>query len=116
MELDSHEFNMTGVSVKREVQTVTGKFIDLQILGTDWCLIIENKIFHSQNNPFKDYEAHAKSLGRTKTRFAILSRDGHSEADGWIGVSHKNYCKKLKEKLPEIDTDAFIFQMAALCS
>ncbi len=89
------------VDVRRNERTVNGNFIDMQIKGLDWCLLIENKIYHGQTNPFEDYETHAKRL-REKTIFSILSPDGHSEAEGWSGVSYKTYCQALRERMAVI--------------
>ncbi|HEY5233562.1 MAG TPA: PD-(D/E)XK nuclease family protein [Verrucomicrobiae bacterium] len=101
MKEDYRKFNLSYVDIKREVPTDDNKRIDLQILGVDWCLLIENKIYHWQANPFPTYEAHAKRL-REKTVFSILSPDGQSEAKGWSGVSYKSYCQALRERMAAI--------------
>ncbi len=90
---------LTGVTVEREIKTKHGKFIDLQILGDNWCLIVENKIWHLQNNPFKDYENHAKSLGKDKNFFTILSPHGEGRQPGWSRISYKAFCANLRERL-----------------
>jgi hypothetical protein len=99
--VEHRQLNMKScVSVLREAQTEDLSRIDLRIIGPDWCLLIENKIRHGQSNPFTSYEAHAKGLRKKeKTFLAILSPDGHSEADGWIGVSYEKYCLALRAKL-----------------
>jgi len=104
--VDHRQFDMSYVDVQREVETANGNYIDLQILGRDWCLLIENKIYHIQSNPFKDYEAHAGLFQKKARLFSILSPDGHSEADGWIGVSYNNYCLALRGKMAEKFFDA----------
>jgi hypothetical protein len=97
------QLDMSCVDIGREVPTANQNRIDLQILGQDWCLLIENKIYHWQANPFKDYEAHAEQF-RDKTKiFSILSPDGiissigSANPDRWKGVSYKRYCQKLRE-------------------
>ena len=77
---------ITGATVEREIQTAQGNRLDLQIRGKCWCLIVENKIWHIKNNPFDDYEAHAKLLSK-QTYFAILSPDG-GHPDRWRGISY----------------------------
>jgi hypothetical protein len=106
MKEDPRQFNMniSNDDMEREVVTKDDSRIDLQILGQDWCLLIENKIYHWQANPFKSYELHAKGLGKGKMLFSILSPDGISKADGWKGVSYPDYCKALQQKMPEIDS------------
>ncbi len=98
------------VEVRSQVQTSKGKFIDLQILGLDWCLIIENKINHWDTNPFTDYERHANGLGKEKKHLSILSRDGHpydnkDSGTRWVGVSYQDYCKALRERMAAIFFD-----------
>ncbi|MFP3398822.1 PD-(D/E)XK nuclease family protein, partial [Brevibacterium sp. SIMBA_078] len=42
----------------REVTTKSNKRIDLLLEGNDWVMVIENKIYHHQVNPFKTYQKH----------------------------------------------------------
>lgn len=53
---------------QREVSTQNGNRIDLLLLGDDWDLLLENKILHSQINPFSDYEEYADGLKDDKCR------------------------------------------------
>jgi hypothetical protein len=99
MGADHRQLDLNHIDIKREERTANQNRIDLQILGTDWCLLIENKIYHWQANPFQDYEHHAKSLHKRKMLFSVLSPNGHSEAIGWSGVSYKEYCHALREKM-----------------
>ena len=46
MNVDPSRIDMSCVGIKDQVETANGNFIDLQIRGQDWCLIIENKIYH----------------------------------------------------------------------
>ncbi len=87
------------ITVQREARTSQGNKIDLQIVGRNWCLIVENKIRHIQNNPFDDYEAHAKTLHRPLELFTILSPNGKSTRPKWIGVKYADYCATLREHL-----------------
>jgi hypothetical protein len=89
--------------VDQQVVTYDGFFIDLQILGPAWCLLIENKIRAKLTNPFEFYKKHAE-LHRKKTNlYSILSPEGWSKED-WEPVSYRAYCEALKEKMPEIDS------------
>ena len=99
------KFDMGYVDIQREVETKEKKRIDLQIQGQDWCLLIENKVFHWQANPFEDYEAHAKQL-RKPAIFSILSPDGTSIKENWTGISYKKYCQALRERMAAIFFDA----------
>lgn len=95
---------MDVVSVEREV-VIEGGRIDLEILGKDWCLIIENKIRHKPFNPFGNYEAHADKSGKGKKLFSILSPhktdlpEGSATTGRWKPVFYKDYCQKLRERM-----------------
>jgi hypothetical protein len=104
--MDDTEFDTNAVDIWREVLTEDAKRIDLQILGPDWCLLIENKINHWKNNPFESYESHAARLGKKKARFCILSPDGISDRPRWKGIAYKEYCCKLRERMSEAFFDS----------
>ncbi|MEE1882788.1 hypothetical protein EON09_20270 [Pseudomonas soli] len=89
---------------QREVTTTNGKRIDLLLQGEDWLLILENKIFHAQVNPFADYELYAETLvgGRDKrVLFAVLSPSGSNVADGWTGLSYADLLGALRRALSQ---------------
>jgi len=92
---------LTGASVDREVRTKNGNRIDLQIVGGDWCFVVENKIFHVLNNPLSDYEDHAKNLA-AKTFFAVLSPTGEGYNPNWKGVKYLNYCTALRKRFSNV--------------
>jgi PD-(D/E)XK nuclease superfamily len=94
---EPHRF-MDVVSVEREV-VIDGGRIDLKILGQDWCLIIENKIYHGLSNPLEDYEAHANKSGKGTKIFSILLPDRIATPDLWKPVFYKDYCQKLRERM-----------------
>ena len=99
---------LTGATVAREVRTRNDNRIDLQILGGDWCLIVENKIWAIPDNPFEDYETHAKSFGfgEHQTSFAILSPSGESNRTRWKGIKYSDYFAALRRRLGEALFDA----------
>jgi hypothetical protein len=103
MGVDHRQFDLNHVDITREERTEYQSRIDLQLLGTDWCLLIENKIRHWEANPFSDYELHAKRLGKMTKLYSVLSPTGFIKKEGkkedWKGVSYPNYCKALREKL-----------------
>ena len=101
------ELDLNQVKIDREVRTENQNRIDIQIVATNWCLLIENKIYHWQANPFSDYERYAADLDKKKMLFAILSPDGKSEAEGWVGVAYSDYCRALRHKLPQFASTDF---------
>ena len=105
MNVDPSRIDMSCVGIKDQVETANGNFIDLQIRGQDWCLIIENKIYHWAANPFKDYEAHAEKSCKGKRFFSILAPTRTKPPNGsatpglWKPVSYKEYFQKLRERM-----------------
>jgi hypothetical protein len=94
------EINLSNVTVSREDQTKEGKRIDLVIQSPGWVLLIENKIYHGQNNPFPSYEAHGRQLAGDRTLImTILSPSGTSVDPRWSPVSYKDYCVALRRAL-----------------
>lgn len=62
-----------GVIISREVSTSSGKRIDLLIEATpEACIAIENKIFHTANNDFSDYENHVKKVANGCDTLCVL--------------------------------------------
>lgn len=87
---------------QREVITDNGNRIDLLLQGSDWVLVVENKILHGQINPFADYELHAAGLankGSSRAFFAVLSPSGQSPDSTWIGLSYAAFIKALREEM-----------------
>ncbi len=100
--VSSEELGFAGVTVSREVDTGDGGRIDLLIKSGDWVLLIENKIYHIQVNPFASYEKYARKLidGR-KPLMAILSPEGKSVHESWDPVSYKAFCASLRRRLSD---------------
>ncbi|BBP58192.1 hypothetical protein EKA85_31175 [Pseudomonas veronii] len=87
---------------EREVMTSNGNRIDLLLQGKEWILVLENKIFHGQVNPFADYELHAKALAYGSSShpiLVVLSPSGRSPDVNWIGLSYVLFINKLREEL-----------------
>ena len=94
-------------SPQREVHTVSGKRIDLLLESQDWVLVIENKIFHHQNNPFSEYERfvkekrHGERFKHKKVVYVVLSPSGNVTRSSWFGISYTNLIASIKEKLAD---------------
>lgn len=84
---------------EREVATDNGNRIDLLLESDEWALVLENKVFHNQNNPFDDYQAYAEKRYENKEHvYVVLSPSGNAPS-GWYGVSYPALIDALKEKL-----------------
>jgi PD-(D/E)XK nuclease superfamily protein len=92
---------------KRELSTENGKRIDILLEGNEWVLVIENKIYHHQNNPFVDYEQLVRKDYDGKTGiFVILSPGGRSATEKWKALSYKTYIEDLKRNIGKVAIDA----------
>ncbi len=94
-------------SPEREVTTESGKRIDLLLEGDEWVIVLENKIYHHQNNPFDDYEAFV-SGGKQRFKnkmpiFVVLSPSGDVPQDysQWHGVSYPKLIQAIKDNLSQ---------------
>lgn len=91
----------------REVSTKDNKRIDLLLEGNDWVMVIENKIYHQQVNPFKTYQRHIKSCDEFKEKqplYVILSPSGKAP-EGWLGLSYPVLLNCIKAKLANAFVD-----------
>lgn len=89
---------------QREVATPNRKRIDLVLAGDEWDLVVENKVFHAQNNPFDDYEAFAQATLYSAERtllYAVLSPSGNSARTNWHGVSYRQFIEAAREELAQ---------------
>ncbi|HBO2781328.1 TPA: PD-(D/E)XK nuclease family protein [Pseudomonas aeruginosa] len=89
---------------KREVATHKSNRIDLVLAGDGWDLLLENKIFHEQINPFADYEAYAQrelSGGERTLIYAVLSPSGTSVRSAWQGLSYAKLIEATRQQLAQ---------------
>ena len=92
---------------EREVVTKSGKRIDLLLENQQWVIVLENKIYHEQNNPFQDYEDFVLSAdsNRFKSKesiFVVLSPSGKVSEDcstRWSGISYLDLVEAIKRNL-----------------
>ncbi|MFT0771444.1 PD-(D/E)XK nuclease family protein [Psychrobacter aquimaris] len=92
----------------REVTTKSNKRIDLLLEGNDWVMVIENKIYHHQVNPFKTYQKHIESNDEFKYKqhiYVVLSPNGKAP-NNWLSLSYPIFLDSIREKLAR----AFITQ------
>ncbi len=99
-------FDVSGIdlgdaTVKREVPTKEGKLIDFVVSGSNWVLLIENKIYHSQVNPFPDYERYGREIGGGREPLCAILSPGTSKIPGWRGVSYSAYFSVVRRDLAE---------------
>jgi len=93
---------------EREVVTKAGKRIDLLLENQEWVMVIENKIFHEQNNPFQEYEnfvfeENVERFSAKEAIFVVLSPSGGVpiKHPGWVGVSYPKLINAIKPRLAD---------------
>ena len=76
---------------QREVTPHTKSRLDILFESEEWVMVLENKIWHQQNNPFTDYEAFLTKHNPGKQKLSVvLSPSGKSPA-GWYGVAYNDF-------------------------
>ena len=89
---------------KREVMTHKSNRIDLVLPGDGWDLILENKIFHGQVNPFADYQAFTHrelNDGERSLVYVVLSPSGKSTQPAWHGLSYAEFIAVARQQLAQ---------------
>ncbi len=104
---------------QREYPTSGGNRIDILIEGKDHVLVIENKIRHTANNPFADYEKTAREeFPDKKALFVLLTyrdervierdacgREVDERERQWKVARYKDLVKGLREQMGHIVMD-----------
>jgi hypothetical protein len=86
---------------KREYQTRNQNRIDILLIGSDWIVVIENKLRHGLLNPFDEYQQSTKEEFPGKhPYFVILAPYDPAEA-GWPWISYHDLLAKVRVKLGE---------------
>lgn len=82
------------------------KRIDISIEGYNWCIIIENKINHTVNNPLKTYWSHAEAKFKDNVIGIILSiwkvpKNECIVNDNikYINITHKELINRVQQNL-----------------
>lgn len=92
--------------------TDQGKFIDLWVETDNALIIVEVKVYHHQNNPFKEYEAWANKKIEYKNRqdqekrliSIVLCPNGKCTIANWLGLSYTQLTTSIK---PHVSQYAF---------
>ena len=94
---------LTNYEVKTEIKTESGKRIDIAIVdyNSNYCIIIENKIYHQLNNDLTDYWDHFKFPYQNKIGVVLslnhLKIDMHIKGD-FINITHNEWIDKILSK------------------
>lgn len=89
--------------------TTQGKFIDLWVETDNALIIIEVKVYHHQNNPFKEYEAwankkidHQKRQDQEKRLISIvLCPNGKCTIANWLGLSYAQLTTSIRQHVSQ---------------
>ncbi len=101
------ELDLSRVQVRREISTACGR-IDLLIEGSNWLVVIENKIGAPLLNPLEDYERHiASRYPNKKPVFVILSPDENPHVTGhWQQLSYRRFLDRLNPNFALLDPNS----------
>ena len=110
-ELRDFEFGQFN-AISTQETTTSGKRIDLWVETDTALIIVELKVNHIQNNPFKDYarwgnnklkqinkETERLSKGEKKLVTLVLSLYGESEEEGWYAFSYNHLTEYIRGEL-----------------
>lgn len=99
------------ITLETQQSTQDGKYIDLWIETDTALIIVEVKVHHIQNNPFKNYikwaESKLKEINKDRTDLEskkrlvplILSPNGKSNISGWTGISFTDFTEMVQSTL-----------------
>lgn len=94
------------------------KRIDISIIGEDWQIVIENKLYHHLQNPLNAYWEHAKKY-RANVLGVVLSLDKKSSIECTIGdieflnITHHAWIDRVQSALilGNVDDDTDLFYL-----
>ncbi|WP_024482427.1 PD-(D/E)XK nuclease family protein [Cellulophaga baltica] len=94
------------------------KRIDVTLKAENWCIIIENKLYHHLNNPLEAYLNHAKK--RTENVLGVIlsleSQETKEFEEGkykFVSITHQELINKVQQNLilSHVDNDTSIFYL-----
>lgn len=90
-------------AIHREYSTDEQARLDLVLVGDDWLLAIENKVYHTANNPFEHYEEYLKkAFPKQKEQVSlILLSPKNDKAQGWQSVSFTDLVQAIQANMAE---------------
>lgn len=100
LNIEQKNLDLSSVElIEREAVTSKGNRIDLVIVGEEWVLVIENKIYHDLLNPLKDYEFYITSKYPNKTPYyAILSINPINGVQSpWKNILYQDLISEVKK-------------------
>jgi hypothetical protein len=115
------EFSVTieDATAYAEDEELQQKRIDILIVGIDWCIIIENKLYHTLQNPLETYweHIHKKYPERDITGIVLSLKAVKKEECAvnknikYINITHKEWVEQIQKDLLlnnyNNDTDIF---------
>lgn len=90
-------------AIHREHVTNEQARLDLVVVGDNWVLAIENKVYHTANNPFEHYKTYLKQAfpkQKENLKFILLSPK-NDHAEDWQPVSFTELSKAIQAGMAE---------------
>lgn len=88
-------------AIHREYSTDEQARLDLVLVGDDWLLAIENKVYHNAENPFLHYQKYLeKTFPEHKWHFVLLSPK-NDKVEDWQPVSFTDLAQAIQANMAE---------------
>ena len=90
-------------AIHREHVTNKQARLDLVVVGDNWVLAIENKVYHTANNPFEHYKTYLKQAfpkQKENLKFILLSPK-NDHAEDWQPVSFTELSQAIQAGMAE---------------
>lgn len=88
------------LKIEIQITTKKGKFIDMLIYNDDYVLVLENKIEHIPNNPFKEYESEVNIRFNSQIKlYYIFSLYECENINNWKNKLISNVFSAIKNNL-----------------
>lgn len=97
---------LEDITSHAEIENEKQKRIDVTITGNDWCIIIENKLYHTLINPLEIYWQHAEKKHSKNLIGIILSLDAKCNKEckvndqiKFVNITHQEWIAKIQSNL-----------------
>ena len=98
---NGHNLQLSNVTVEREVPSDYGR-IDLVIESDSHVIAVENKIFHTPENPFEDYQNKVRKISGDREKVFLLlglREEDHPELGEFVSITYSELFSNLKNNI-----------------
>lgn len=92
-------FNLAGGIIRREYSTIAGNRIDVLVEGSEYTVIIENKVHHHLNNDLDDYWLSSKGSDDVKIGIVLTLTHILTNNSNYINITHLEWIDEVEKQL-----------------